>query len=60
MDARRPAKPLQTTDPNKAWRRWRPDMRDSRGVKLMKAAAKTSGNGRARVETGRRMNAGGA
>ena len=35
-------------------------MRDSRGVKLMKAAAKISGNGRARVETGRRMDTAGA
>jgi hypothetical protein len=70
MDARGPAKPMQATAANKTWRRRGADVGDSSGVELMKSAsakaavestaANARGNGRARVETGRRMDTAGA
>ena len=69
-DSRGPAKPMQAAAANKTWRRRGADVGDSSGVELMKSAsakaavestaANARGNGRARVETGRRMDTAGA
>ena len=70
VDSRGPAKPMQAAAANKTWRRRGADVGDSSGVELMKSAsakaavestaANARGNGRARVETGRRMDTAGA